>query len=229
MKAKALLGVVTSLALLCPLFSGYLSAAQLNVLWTSESGVYAPVWVTREADLFEKHGNRVQLIFIQGASSAAAALISGDAQIGFLSPQVVLTTGMKGLDLVMVPRLGNFIDNQIFGKKGISSLKQIKSLAVSRFGSSADFVGRLLVERAGLKPDSEVAFLQFGNQSNRLAALETNRADAAIVTPPMTLRARKLGFLLLADGIKSQIPYSSVMMVMRRPLSKKIVKLRATP
>ena len=193
----------------------------MNVLWTSESGVYAPVWVTREADLFEKYGNRVQLIFIQGATSAAAALITGDAQIGFLSPQVVLTTGMKGIDLVMVARLGNFIDNQIFGRKGISNLKQIKSLAVSRFGSSADFVGRLLVERAGLKPDSEVAFLQFGNQSSRLAALETNRADAAIVTPPMTLRARKLGFLLLADGIKSQIPYSSVMMVMRRTYIEK--------
>ena len=100
-------------ALLCPLFSGYLSAAQLNVIWTSESGVYAPEWVTKEADLFEKHGNRVQLIFMQGATSAAAALISGDAQIGFLSPQVVLTAGMKGLDLVMVARLGNFVDNQI--------------------------------------------------------------------------------------------------------------------
>ncbi len=221
MKAKALLRCVTSLALLCPLFSGYVFAAQLNVLWTSESGVYAPVWVTKEADLFEKHGNRVQLIFIQGATSAAAALISGDAQVGFLSPQVVIASGMKGLDLVMVARLGNTIDNQIFGRKGISSLKQIKSLAVSRFGSNADFVGRLLVERAGLKPDSEVAFLQFGNQSSRLAALETNRADAAIVTPPMTLRARKLGFLLLADGTKSQIPYSSVMMVMRRTYIEK--------
>jgi ABC-type nitrate/sulfonate/bicarbonate transport system substrate-binding protein len=83
MKANALLRCVTSLALLCPMFSGFLSAAQMNVLWTSESGVYAPVWVTREADLFEKHGNRVQLIFIQGATSAAAALITGDAQVAF--------------------------------------------------------------------------------------------------------------------------------------------------
>ena len=212
---------MTSLALLCPLFSGYLSAAQLNVLWTSESGIYAPVWVTREVNLFEKHGNRVRRIFVQGVTSAAAALISGDAQVGFLSPQVVIASGMKDLDLVMLVRLGNFIDNQIFGRKGISNLKQIKSLAVSRFGSSADFVGQLLVERAELKPDSDVAFLQFGNQSSRLAALETNRADAAIVTPPMTLRARKLGFALLADGIKSQIPFSSVMMVMRRTFIEK--------
>jgi ABC-type nitrate/sulfonate/bicarbonate transport system substrate-binding protein len=95
----------------------------MNVLWTSESGVYAPVWVTREADLFEKHGNRVQLIFIQGATSAAAALITGDAQVGFLSPQVVLTTGMKGLDLVMVARLGNTSIIK-FRRAGIFSLKQ---------------------------------------------------------------------------------------------------------
>jgi len=216
MKVKVLLRYVTIWAVLCPGFGGYLFAAQMYAIWTSEAGVYAPAWVTKEAHLFEKYGNQAQLIFIQGATSAAAALISGDAQIGFFSPQVVITGSMGGLDLVMVARLGNFIENQIFGKKGITSLKQIKSLAISRFGSSADFVGRVLVERAGLKPDSEVAFLQFGNQSNRLAALETVRADAAIVTPPMTLQARKMGFPLLADGMKLQIPYSSAMVVVRR-------------
>ena len=193
-----------------------LPAAAMYGVWTSEAGVYAPVWVTKEANLFAKYGIQMQLIFIQGASLAAAALISGDAQIGFLSPQVVLTSTMNGLDLVMIGRMGNYIENHIYGRKGITSLKQIKSLAISRFGSSADFVGRVLVERAGLKPDSEVAFLQFGNQSNRLAALDTGRADAAIVTPPMTLQARKMGFPILADGAKLAIPYSSNMMVVKR-------------
>jgi NitT/TauT family transport system substrate-binding protein len=218
---KAILHGLIYLAVLFPTFSGYLLAAQMYAVWTSEAGVYAPVWVTKEAGLFEKHGNQVQLIFIQGATSAAASLISGDAHIAFMSPQVAITSTMKGLDLVMIARLGNFIENQIFGRKGITSLKQIKSLAVSRFGSSADFVGRVLVEREGLKPDSEVAFLQFGNQSGRLAAIETGRADAAIVTPPITLQARKMGFPLLADGMKLQIPYSSNMMVVRRSYLEK--------
>ena len=66
------------------------SAANINVVWTSEVGQFAPLWVTKEAKLFEKYGNSVQLIFIQGASSAAAALISGDAQVGMFSPQVVI-------------------------------------------------------------------------------------------------------------------------------------------
>lgn len=198
------------------LFPYALPAAQVNVVWTSEVGLFAPLWVTKEAKLFEKYGNQVQLIFIQGASSAAAAVISGDAQIGMFSPQVVITSAMKGLDLVMLGRLGNTMDNRIFGKRGISDIKQIKSLAISRYASNADFAGRFLLERAGLKPDADVAFLQFGNQSNRLAAIETGRADAAIVTPPMTLQARKMGFPLLIDSSKLGIPYSSLMFVARK-------------
>src|ERR1700741_5315215 len=75
------------------------AAANINVVWTSEVGQFAPLWVTKEAKLFEKYGNHVQLIFIQGASLAAAALTSGDAQIGMFSPQVVITN--PGLELVI--------------------------------------------------------------------------------------------------------------------------------
>lgn len=210
-------GVLLSLILFTALaVSPPAQAAQMNMIWTSETGTFAPIWVTKEAKLFEKYGNRVELIFIQGAASAAAAVISGDVQVGAFSPQVVLTSAMQGLDLVMLGRLGNSMDNRIFGKKGITDLKQIKSLAISRFASNADFAGRFLVERAGLRPDTDVAFLQFGNQSNRIAAIETGRADAAIVTPPMTLQAKKMGFPLLLDSSKLGIPYSSLFFTVRK-------------
>src|SRR5919109_4081075 len=192
-----------------------LSAAQINVVWTSEVGQFAPLWVTREAKLFEKYGNQVQLIFIQGASSAAAALISGDAQVGMFSPQVVIST--PALDLIMFGRLGNTMDNRIFARKGIKSLKEVKRIAISRFGSNADFAARYLLQREGLRPDLDVALLQVGNQSNRIAAVETNNADAAMLTPPMTLQARKLGMTLLIDASKLGIPYSSLFFVSRRP------------
>ncbi|HWO43863.1 MAG TPA: ABC transporter substrate-binding protein [Candidatus Eisenbacteria bacterium] len=198
------------------LASGPARAAQINVVWTSEVGQFAPLWVTSEAKLFEKYGNQVQLIFIQGATSAAAALISGDAQVGMFSPQVVIETSMKGLDLTMFGRLGNTMDNRIFGKRGIKSVKEVKRIAISRFGSNADFAARFLLQREGLRPDLDVAFLQVGNQSNRIAAVETNNADAAILTPPMTLQARKLGYPLLIDASKLGIPYSSLFFVARR-------------
>lgn len=190
-------------------------AAQINVVWTSEVGQFAPLWVTKEAKLFEKYGNSVDLIFIQGASSAAAALTSGDAHVGMFSPQVVISTAQ--LDLVMFGRLGNTMDNRVYARKGIKSIKEVKKVAISRFGSNADFAARYLLQREGLKPDVDVALLQVGNQSNRIAAVETNNADAAMLTPPMTLQARKLGMTLLLDASKLNIPYSSLMFVSRRP------------
>ena len=193
------------------------SAASINVVWTSEVGQFAPLWVTKEARLFEKYGNNVQLIFIQGASSAAAALISGDAHVGMFSPQVVIETTPKGLDLAMFGRLGNTMDNRIYARKGIKSLKEVKRIAISRFGSNADFAARYLLQREGLRPDVDVALLQVGNQSNRIAAVETNNADAAMLTPPMTLQARKLGMVVLVDASKLGIPYSSLFFVSRRP------------
>lgn len=191
------------------------NAASINVVWTSEVGQFAPLWVTKEAKLFEKYGNQVQLIFIQGASSAAAALTSGDAQVGMFSPQVVIST--PALDLVMFGRLGNTMDNRIFARKGIKNIKEVKRIAISRFGSNADFAARYLLQREGLRPDVDVALLQVGNQSNRIAAVETNNADAAMLTPPMTLYARKLGMTLLMDASKLGIPYSSLFFVSRRP------------
>jgi ABC-type nitrate/sulfonate/bicarbonate transport system substrate-binding protein len=190
------------------------SAANINVVWTSEVGQFAPLWVTKEAKLFEKYGNNVQLIFIQGATSAAAALTSGDAQVGMFSPQVVIST--PALELIMFGRLGNTMDNRIYVRKGIKSIKEVKRIAISRFGSNADFAARFLLQREGLRPDTDVALLQVGNQSNRITAVETNNADAAMLTPPMTLMARKLGMTLLIDASKLNIPYSSLMFVARK-------------
>jgi NitT/TauT family transport system substrate-binding protein len=207
-----LLSLLVELILLQPKLA---RAANINVVWTSEVGQFAPLWITKEAKLFEKYGNQVQLIFIQGASSAAAALSSGDAQVGMFSPQVVVST--PALDLVMFGRLGNTMDNRIYARKGMKSLKEVKRLAISRFGSNADFAARYLLQREGLRPDTDVALLQVGNQANRIAAVETANADAAMLTPPMTLQARKLGMTLIADASKLGIPYSSLFFVSRRP------------
>lgn len=215
MKTARYLGLLSLLLALILLKLGLASAANINVVWTSEVGQFAPLWITKEAKLFEKYGNQVQLIFIQGASSAAAALSSGDAQVGMFSPQVVVST--PALDLIMFGRLGNTMDNRIYAKKGVKSLKEVKRLAISRFGSNADFAARYLLQREGLKPDTDVALLQVGNQANRIAAVETNNAEAAMLTPPMTLQARKLGMTLIADASKLGIPYSSLFFVSRRP------------
>src|SRR5262249_12510156 len=150
MKTARYLGLLSLLLALILLKLGLASAANINVVWTSEVGQFAPLWITKEAKLFEKYGNQVQLIFIQGASSAAAALSSGDAQVGMFSPQVVVST--PALDLIMFGRLGNTMDNRIYARKGIKNLKEVKRLAISRFGSNADFAARYLLHAKDSDP-----------------------------------------------------------------------------
>src|SRR5262249_28864804 len=215
MKTARYLGLLSLLLALILLKPGLASAANINVVWTSEVGQFAPLWITKEAKLFEKYGNQVQLIFIQGASSAAAALSSGDAQVGMFSPQVVVST--PALDLIMFGRLGNTMDNRIYAKSGVKSLKEVKRLAISRFGSNADLAPEILWQRKGLSPAPVGALLKVGNQPNRIAAVETNNAEAGMLPPPMTLQARKLGMTLIADAPKLGIPYSSLFFVSRHP------------
>ena len=192
---------------------GLLRRKTINFSTASEAGNTAPLWIAKDLGFFEESGNTVRLIFIPGASVSIAALVNKDVQMAQLSPMLAISNNVKGIDLAITMSFNQFMDNSIFGKKGLSNVKQVKSLAIGRFGSSSDFMGRYLLLRAGLKPESEVALLQFGNQTGRLLAVEANRADAAIVTPPITLMARKKGFPLLIDAARLKIPYTSAVLV----------------
>jgi NitT/TauT family transport system substrate-binding protein len=188
----------------------------INFSTASDSGNTAPLWIAADLGFFEKYGNTVRLIFIQGATISISALLNNDVQMAQFSPMLAIANNIKGIDFTITMSFNQFMDNSVYGKKGIANVKQIKSLAIGRYGSSSDFMGRFLLQREGLKPESEVALLQFGNQTSRLLAVEAGRADAAIVTPPITLMARKKGFPLLIDPSRLKIPYTSAVVVTRR-------------
>jgi NitT/TauT family transport system substrate-binding protein len=188
----------------------------INFSTASDSGNTAPLWIAADLGFFEKYGNTVRLIFIQGATISISALLNNDVQMAQFSPMLAIANNIKGIDFTITMSFNQFMDNSVYGKKGIANVKQIKSLAIGRYGSSSDFMGRFLLQREGLKPESEVALLQFGNQTSRLLAVEAGRADAAIVTPPITLMARKKGFPLLIDASRLKIPYTSAVVVTRR-------------
>ena len=191
-------------------------SAVINFSTASDSGNTAPLWVAADLGFFEKYGNTVRLIFIPGASVSIAALVNRDVQMAQLSPMLSIANNVKGIDLAITMSLNQFMDNNVFGKKGLTSIKQVKSMAIGRFGSSSDFMARYLLQREGLKAESDVALLQLGVQSSRILAMEAGRADSAIVTPPITLMARKKGFPLLIDASRLRVPYTSAVIVTRK-------------
>ena len=80
-------------------------------------------------------------------------------------------------------------------------------MAISSFGTASDFVARFALQKIGLVPDKDVAFVQLGNPATRQAGLESNRVQATVHVPPSTFAAQKKGFNVLADVAALGLPY----------------------
>jgi hypothetical protein len=114
----------------------------INFSTASDSGNTAPSWIPADLGFFEKCGNPVRLVFIQGATVSIAALLNNDVQMAQFSPMLAIANNIKGIDFTITMSFNQFMDNSVFGKKGVADVKQIKSLAIGRYGSSSDFMGR---------------------------------------------------------------------------------------
>src|SRR5918994_328619 len=113
----------------------------------------------------------------------------------------VLQSHLNGSDVVMIAGFLNTLDYQLMVDKNITRPDQRrgKAMAVSRFGSSSDFATRYALDKYGLVPEKDVTILEIGSQPARFAALETGKIQAAMVAVPSTVRAKALGFQMLAD------------------------------
>lgn len=188
-------------------FFGVIAAAgaqtkmeKLHVGYSAQAGSLAPIWITKEAGFFEKHGLDVELLFIPGGPTAAAALLSGEVPITVIGGPAVVSSNLAGSDLVMIAGIVNTFAFQIVTVKGITSYQQLKGkrLGVNRFGASPDVAGRFALKHMGIDP-KELTILQLGEQSTRLQAMMAGQLEAAVFLPPITTMAQKQGMNVLLD------------------------------
>jgi NitT/TauT family transport system substrate-binding protein len=191
------------LALLSPFTAGAADRPmeKIRIAYTGISGAQIPAWVAYEQGFFRKYGLDVQLIFVEGGSLGVQTLISGDVTAASVAGASVVQSNLQGSGLVMIGGFLNTMDYQFIVSKDITNPEHLKgkTLAVSRFGSSSDFATRYTLERYGLTPEKDVTIVQIGSQPARFAALETGKIHGAMVSIPLTAKARKMGLNALAD------------------------------
>jgi len=187
------------------------------------SGTNSHPDVARELALFQKYGVQVELVVFQGGSQLTQAMISGDLPLALLEGTPVLASNLGSANLVFIAGIVNTFPFTISSKAEIRNPSDLKGkkIAISRFGSSSDTAVRSALERYNLKPEKEVAILQIGGQSERFAALRAGVVDAAIVSPPFNLVARRLGFNDLIDMSESGIAYAHQQVVARRDFTER--------
>ena len=110
----------------------------------------------------------------------------------------------------------------MFTERGITRPDQFKGKAVgvTRYGSATDFAMRYALDKYGLDANKEVAVLQLGNQPAQLAALEAGKVQGAMLSMPTSVRAKKLGFPMLADLQMLGLEYQHTSIATSRALLK---------
>jgi NitT/TauT family transport system substrate-binding protein len=174
---------------------------KLIIAYSSISGNMAPLWITHERGFFRKNGLDVQIVFIESGSTAVQSLTNKEVAFAQMAGAGVLQSRLRGSDVVMIAGFLNTLDYQLMVEKSITRPEQLKgkSMAVSRFGSSSDFATRYALEKFGLVPQKDVSIMEIGSQPARFAALESGKIQAAMIAVPLTVRAKALGFQVLAD------------------------------
>jgi len=195
---------------------------KIRIAYSSISGNQAPAWVAYEKGFFRKNGLDAELIFIEAGSRSVNALLSGDVAMAQMAGPSVIQSRLQGQDVVIIAGFLNTMDYQLMVHDSITRPDQLKgkTLAVSRVGSSSDFATRYAINKYGLTPDKDVTIVEIGSQPARFAALESGKIQGAMVTVPLTLRAKKLGFHALADLQMLGLEYQHTALVTSRALIK---------
>ena len=191
---QILLSLVFISCLSCLLTSVH--AAPLRIGSSGLSGEFLPLWIAQDRQIFKKHGLDTEVITIQGGPLAIQALLSGSVQFhagGTSSPIEARIGGANTLTLAV------FIDSLPYTLVSSSTIKNISQLkgkrfAVSRLGSVSDLSLRIALRNMGLNPEKESTILGLGDQTARFTALKTGVVDATVISPPLTVTARKLNF-----------------------------------
>lgn len=184
---------------------------KLNVGYVGVTSDNAAAFIARDTGIYARNGLDVQLIYMNSGSTAVAALLSGDTPITQTAGPGVINAATNGSDTVMIAGGNVTLDYWMLSRPEIKTADQLKggAVAISRFGSASDFIVRYALQRLGLVPVKDVAILQVGSLTERLAAMETKRVQATVLAPPAMYQAQMRGFNMLADISALGLPYQA--------------------
>jgi ABC-type nitrate/sulfonate/bicarbonate transport system substrate-binding protein len=190
---------------------------RVGVAFSNVSPTILPLWVGKEAGLFEKRGLDLDLQYIASATSVAA-VVSGQMHLATVGLSEALGALAGGADLVIlanqVPAY-TYIFEVAPGIQNATDLKG-KSIGISRPGSSSDIGTRVVLKNFGLDPDKDVNLIQTGSLSDRMAAMKAGALHAAVAAPPESLAVERLGWHPLYDLASLGLPAVTLGLIAQR-------------
>lgn len=202
--------------------AGAAPLTKIRVGYPSPSASMYPLFVTKEAKLFEKHGLDAELVYVQGVQMVQVHT-AGQLDFTTTSGIVTLQSSVGGSDLIL---LANSIDRHLMKVMGHPSLSgpadlKGKSIAVTRFGSLTDLALRPVLDKWKLDPNRDVSLVQIGRLSDIVPAIQQKRVAAGMLSFPTTFHAEKLGLKTLYDLSESDLEVPTTTVAVSRAYANK--------
>lgn len=186
---------------------------KLKIIYSSFTGAYTPLWIAIDEQLGRKHGLDIEGVYA-GRARPHQLLLSGDAQYVVSTGTGVVSSYAAGQkDLVIIASFLNVTGASLFTKPQITKPADLRGKIVGsgRPGSITDvMLHYVLKKKLNLDPARDVKVVPLGDGPSILPALEKGVVDGTVLTTPMRLIAKTMGFREMVDFDDLGIPYPYV-------------------
>ena len=233
---KAIFAWLISLAwlALAPLVIAATGLEPVTVGYSTFSGAYLPLWIAVEDRVGRKYGLDLKAIYA-GRIRPQQLLASNDVPFVMATGTGAITSHILGVkDQAIIFVSINKVNSAIFSRPEIKTAEELrgKIVATGRPGAFGDTMVRYVLRaKLGLVPDRDVKMLPIGEAQLTFPALERGVVQAASLTIPFTLIAKKMGYRELIDYDKAGVvyPYNTITTLRQTPnkfpdLTEKLLK-----
>jgi NitT/TauT family transport system substrate-binding protein len=191
---------------------------KMRLPYTAVSVAHAPLWVAKESGSFQQEGVDAELEYIATSTTVTQSMLSGEIGLANSGLEALVAANLAGADLVGLAVGTDRFLFRLYGRPEVRRFADLRGqrVAVTRLGTSTDTVARLLLQRDGLDPASDVTVVQVGGVPEIFAALQSGAADAGVLSPPTTSKADAAGFQVLADTTELDIPFHQAVLTSTR-------------
>jgi NitT/TauT family transport system substrate-binding protein len=186
--------------------------------YASLSGNITPLWAAREAGYFKKYGLDIDLVALPSGTEGMAAMIAGEIEFLAIAGSTTASAAIGGADVLSMALVNDRLLTSLVVGATIQKPEDLKgkSVGISRFGTSTDTAARMALHHYGLEPIKDVSLVQVGAVSSAVAALRGGRIQAAILSYPTIIQARRQGFREMLDIASLGTAYAANGITVRR-------------
>jgi NitT/TauT family transport system substrate-binding protein len=191
---------------------------KLRAGYASLSGNMAPYWVAKEGGYFKKYGLDIEMVAFPSGNEGMAATIAGEIDFIAIAGSTTASANIGGADVISLAITTDRLLTSLVVNTTIQKPEDLKgkAIGISRFGTSIDTAARVVIQHYGFEPIKDVSIVQVGAVASAVGALRGGRIQAAILSYPTVVQARREGFREMLDIASLGMPYASSGITVRR-------------